>query len=189
NRSTVDTVSSNTSHSKGKLWKIEQKKAAEDVIKNFERLEGKYKDAASRRGVGLEEWLRREELLLKRLDDIERKHTEMLRKREEALEKREAAFAQEKKESKAEAEAKVLIEWARIQQEWTRYHQALADFKPSVSICGFVLIRVLLVILVITPAKDFPQFVKSMLNLHPCKAKVSVEPSLMTNCIPGSWNH
>lgn len=63
--------------------------------------------------------------MIKRLDDIEAKHTAMLHKRELALEQREMDF---KTEKQAERE-RIDKEWTHVQQEWTRYHNMAAELK------------------------------------------------------------
>lgn len=65
--------------------------------------------------------------MIKRLDDIEAKHTTMLHKREQALEQREMDF---KSEKQAERE-RIDKEWTRVQQEWTRYHNMAAELKAD----------------------------------------------------------
>lgn len=115
------------STSKGKQRKDEGSSAGQDLTTTLARLEQSYHRGGGRQGTASDEWLKREEALMKRLDDIETKHTAMLLKREQAIEQREMDF---KTEKQAEWQ-RIDKEWTRVQQEWTRYHNMAAELKSD----------------------------------------------------------
>ncbi|GJJ70119.1 hypothetical protein EMPS_02468 [Entomortierella parvispora] len=113
--------------SKGKQRKEDTSILGRNLMKTLNRLERSCRKGGNRLGAASEEWLNREQALIKRLDDIEAKHTAMLHKRELALEQREMDF---KTEKQAERE-RIDKEWTRVQQAWTRYHNMAAELKTD----------------------------------------------------------
>lgn len=112
------------SASKNKQRKDDNSAPGQDITNTLTRLERYYRKGGNRLGAASEEWLSREQALIKRLDDIEAKHTAM---RELALKQREMDFRAEKR---AERE-RIDKEWTRLQQEWIRYHNMAAELKTD----------------------------------------------------------